>query len=196
MSTPSTASAARSANQTPAPSSETRWNLDASHSVAHFSVRHMMVTNVRGQISGIQGQVVLGARPEDSRIEATLDLSTIDTREAKRDAHLKSPDFFDVEKFPTMKFVSRRVEKIGGESLRVTGDLTIHGVTREVVLDVTAPGDELKDPWGGIRRGAQATTKINRKDFGLGWNVALETGGVLVGDNVTVDIELSLVKAS
>ena len=193
--TDSSSSAAQTSTPITAPEGAVRWIIDSAHSIAHFSVRHMMVSNVRGQFSGVGGTVLIAPDLKQFQVEATIDATTVDTREAKRDAHLRSPDFFEVEKYPTMSFSSKRVEQIDGESFKLHGDLTLHGVTREVVLDVTLSEGEHKDPWGTIKRGAQATTKLNRKDFDLGFNVALETGGVLVGETVTVELELELNKA-
>lgn len=172
------------------------WNIDPVHSVAEFKVKHMMISNVKGQFTGISGALTLDeAKIENSQVEATLDASSINTREAQRDAHLKSADFFDVEKFPTLNFRSTGiVQKAAGE-LKVAGDLTIHGVTRSVEFVVEGPTAPGKDPWGNTRIGLSATTRINRKDFGLTWNAALETGGILVGDEVTITLDVQLVKA-
>ncbi len=170
----------------------TTWNIDPAHSNAQFSVRHMMISNVKGEFSKVGGQVRFDpTRPGNLSAEASIDVSTINTREHDRDNHLKSPDFFNVEEYPTMTFKSKQAEKTS-DGLKITGDLTIHGVTREVTLDVEGPTPPMKDPWGNTRVGASATTKINRRDFGLTWNQALETGGILVGDEVkiTVDVEL------
>ena len=131
-----------------------------------------------------------------SKVNATIDVTTVDTREAKRDAHLRSPDFFDTEKFPSMAFASRACESVDGLTFKLRGDLSLHGVTKEVVLEVELSDAESKDPYGNIRRGASATVKLNRKDFGLGWNVVLETGGIAVSETVKVEVELSLIKAS
>ena len=169
------------------------YEIDASHSSAQFSIRHMMVSNVRGEFSKLSGTAVLDDKdPKASKIEATIDAATINTREPKRDEHLRSPDFFDTAKFPTITFKSTEVKKAGKGKYKVKGDLTMHGVTKPVVLDVASPESELKDPWGNVKRGAVATTKLNRKDFGLGWNQALEAGGVIVGEDVTVTIDLEL----
>lgn len=171
------------------------WEADAAHSSASFTVKHMMVTNVTGAFGKVEAAVNLDDKDiTRSTVNATIDATTIDTREPKRDAHLKSPDFFDVAKYPTITFKSKKVEKAGEGKLKVTGDLTMHGVTKEVTLDVDGPSQEVKDPWGNTRVGATATTKLNRKDFGLGWNKALEAGGVLVGDDVNVVLDLSLTK--
>ena len=169
--------------------------IDPSHSTAGFKVRHLMVSNVRGEFSGVSGTVVFDAEnPANSKVEAAIDATTIQTREAQRDQHLKSADFFDVEKFPKITFISKKVAPVGDGEWRVIGDLTIHGVTREVALDVEGPTPEVKDPWGNIKIGATATTKLDRRDFGLVFNVALEAGGVLVGDEVAVQLELELAR--
>ena len=173
------------------------WEIDPAHSVAAFSVRHMMVSNVRGEFAKLSGSVEGQASDvTTARISVTIDAASINTREPKRDADLRSPNFFDVAKYPTLTFVSKKVEKTGPGKLKVTGDLTIHGVTREVVLDVDGPTPEMKDPWGGIRVGAHATATIDRKDFGLLWNKTLDGGGVLVGDEVAISIDVELVKKS
>jgi polyisoprenoid-binding protein YceI len=154
-----------------------------------------MVSNVRGEFSGVAGTVVFDAEDSaNSKVEAVIDATTIQTRDNQRDQHLKSADFFDVEKFPKIAFTSKKVVPVGDSEWRVVGDLTIHGVTREVALDVEGPTPEVKDPWGNIKIGATATTKLNRKDFGLVWNVALEAGGVLVGDEVAIQLEVELTR--
>ncbi len=174
----------------------TTWNLDLIHSVAEFKVKHMMISNVKGQFTGITGVLTLDENDiAGSRVEATVDASTINTREAQRDAHLKSADFFGVEQFPTLSFRSTQVKRTGDDELAVTGDLTIHGVTRQVTFQVEGPTAAGKDPWGNTRIGLSATAKINRKDFGLTWNAALETGGILVGEDVTITLDLEFVKA-
>jgi polyisoprenoid-binding protein YceI len=175
--------------------SQVTYTIDPAHSTAGFKVRHLMVANVKGEFSGIAGTVICDAEnPANARIEATIPVNTIHTRDEQRDAHLKSADFFDVAMYPTITFVSKKVTKVDDGEWKVTGDLTIHGVTREVVLDVEGPAPEAKDPWGNIKSGASATTKINRTDFGLVWNAALETGGVLVGEDVHISLELELLK--
>ncbi len=172
-----------------------QWVVDASHTNASFSVRHMMITNVRGEFQKLEGTVSWDpATPAATQIEASIDVASINTRDAQRDGHLKSPDFFDVEKFPKLTFKSKSVTTKGKEHLSVTGDLTIHGVTKEVVLDVEGPSAPSTDPFGNTRVGATATTKIKRDDFGLVWNAALETGGVLVGHDVSITIDISLIK--
>jgi polyisoprenoid-binding protein YceI len=180
----------------PALANATEWTIDPAHSTASFTVKHMMVSTVRGEFGKISG-TASWTRPDysDAQVDVTIDATTIDTREPKRDAHLRSPDFFDVQKFPTLTFKSKRVEKAKEKGhLSLVGDLTIHGVTREVAFDVTAPSPEMKTPFGTIAVGAEAKTKINRKDFGLNWNKALEAGGVLVSEDVNIDINLELSK--
>lgn len=172
----------------PAAAFASTWDLDASHADVSFSVRHMMVSNTKGRFSGVKG--VLEVDDKDitkSKIDVEIDVNTIDTRDAKRDEHLKSPDFFDVAKFPKMTFKSKSVTKAGA-ALKVAGDLTIHGVTKPVVLDATVT-EPVKTPFGTTVRAVSATTKINRKDFGLSWNKALEAGGVAVGEEVTITID-------
>ena len=174
----------------------TTWNIDPVHSVAEFKVKHMMISNVKGQFTTVKGSLALDETDlTNSRIEASIEAASINTRDAQRDAHLKSADFFDVEKFPTLSFKSTRIANIGDGELAVAGDLAIHGITRNVVFTVEGPTPPAKDPWGNTRVGLSATTKINRKDFGLNWNTALETGGILVGDEVTLTLDVQLVKA-
>ena len=173
----------------------TTWKIDPVHSHIEFSVRHLMITTVKGRFTGVDGTVSIDdADPSASAVDVRIDASTIDTREPQRDAHLRSADFLDAETFPRLTFKSTRVSERRGDQFSVTGNLTIRGVTREVVLKVTDEGRG-KDPWGGERAGFSATTRINRKDYGLNWNQTLETGGVLVGDEVTIRIELQLLKA-
>ena len=182
------------ATSTAAPSRVTTWDFDPAHSAAHFSVRHMMVSTVRGEFGKISGWVKLDpSDPSRTSVEASIDAGSINTREPQRDAHLKSPDFFDVAKFPTIDFTSTRIVKTGSETYELTGQLTLHGVAREITLTVESDG-ETKDPWGKVRRGASATGKLNRRDFGLNWNQALEAGGVLVGDEVKISIDVELVQ--
>ena len=171
------------------------WKIDNAHSGAEFKVKHMMISNVKGRFGGIDGKLVLDEGDvTQSHVDATIDATSINTSEAQRDTHLKSSDFFDVEKFPTLSFKSTKVSGENGE-LRVAGDLTIHGVTRSVVFVVEGPSAPAKDPWGNLRIGLSATTKINRKDFGLAWNAVLETGGILVGDDVTITLDIQLIRA-
>jgi polyisoprenoid-binding protein YceI len=172
------------------------WNIDPEHSHVGFKVRHLMVTNVKGIFEKYSGTVVVDDKDiTKSKVEVTIDTASIDTNVKKRDDHLRSADFFDVAKYPAMTFVSKKVAKAGPDRLTVTGDLTIRGITKEVALAVEGPTPEVKDPWGGLRRGATASTVINRKDFGLAWNKALETGGVVVGDEVTITLEVEMIKA-
>src|SRR6266542_1707069 len=155
----------------------------------------MMISNVRGQFTGISGALTLDESDlTNSRVEASIDADTIHTRDAQRDAHLKSADFFDVQKFPTLNFQSKSVRRSSDGGLAVTGDLTIHGVTREVVFEVEGPTPPAKDPWGNTRVGLSAVTKIHRKDFGLTWNATLEAGGILVGDDVTITLDVQFLK--
>jgi polyisoprenoid-binding protein YceI len=170
------------------------YKIDPAHSTAHFVIRHMMITNVRGNFTGLQGTVVFEpATPSASSVEVTIDANTLSTGDATRDGHVKSADFLDVAKYPTITFKSKTVVS-GGDGLSVTGDLSIHGVTKEVVLFVEDPSDEQKDPWGNLRIGASGHTKIKRSDFGLTWNAALETGGIMLGDDLKIELEVSLIK--
>jgi polyisoprenoid-binding protein YceI len=174
----------------------TTWNIDPVHSVAEFKVKHMMISNVKGQFAQIQGILVLDEKDlTSSRVKASIEGASIDTRDAQRDTHLKSADFLHVEKFPTLSFKSTGINRSADGELAVTGDLTIRGVTQNVAFTVEGPTPPAKDPWGNTRLGLSATTKINRKDFGLIWNAALETGGILVGDEVTITLDLQFVKA-
>lgn len=172
------------------------WNIDPEHSSAQFKVRHLMVSHVKGGFGKISGVVTVDDKDiAKSHVTASIDTASIDSGVAKRDAHLKSADFLDVEKYPTMTFTSTKIDKKGEGKLRMTGNLTLHGVTRPVVLEVDGPSAEVKDPMGNIRRGASATTKISRKEFGVVWNKALEAGGVAVGDDVDISIEVELILA-
>ena len=169
------------------------WNVDASHSQVGFAVKHLVISNVRGEFGAYQGKVVLDdADVTRSTVEATIDVNSVNTKVADRDAHLKSPDFFDVAKYPSITFKSTKVAKAGKDQLKVTGDLTLHGVTKPVVLDVsTSP--EVKGMYGETRRAFAATTKISRKDYGLTWNKLVEAGPA-VGDEVTIALDLEAVK--
>jgi len=169
------------------------WQIDLSHSTIEFSVKHMMITTVRGQFSSFDGTLTIDpANPAASRVEGSIDVASIDTREEQRDAHLRSGDFFDVENYPKMTFRSTRIEPLGANQYKVYGEMTIKDVTHEVVFDVADEGRG-QDPWGNQRWGISASTKLNRKDFDLTWNVALETGGWLVGDEIKVSVDLQLV---
>ena len=178
-----------------APAATQTWTIDASHTLASFSVRHLMISNVRGEFQKLSGSATYDpARPEASSVTATIEVASINTREEKRDAHLRSADFFDVENHPVITFRSTATKR-KGDGLEVTGDLTIRGTTRQVVLTVDEVTAEQVDPWGGRRVGATAKTKIKRSDFGMTWNAALEAGGVVVGDEVSISLDVELVKA-
>jgi polyisoprenoid-binding protein YceI len=177
-----------------APTAISTWNIDPAHSVVEFKVKHMMISNVKGSFAKVTGKLTLNeADLSQSKVEAMIDVNSISTQDAQRDGHLKSADFFDAEQFPTMKFIST---KVAPAKQTVEGDLTIKGVTKRVVFEVDGPTAPAKDPWGNTRVAASATTKISRKEFGLTWNAALETGGVLVGDEVTITLDVQFVKAS
>lgn len=166
------------------------YDIDSAHSGASFSVKHMMVTNVSGRFSSVKGKVVYDEKNlAKSSVEAEIDINTVNTNEPKRDGHLKSPDFFDAEKFPTMTFKSTKVYKAGGVT-KVDGNLTLHGVTKPVTLTLEELSGEIKHPMGTIVRGAVAKTKINRRDFGLVWNKALDSGGVMVGEEIAITLEI------
>jgi len=171
------------------------WQIDPAHTNVEFTVRHMMISNVKGQFEKTSGTITTnGNDPTTAKIDATIDASSINTRVDKRDAHLKSPDFLDVEKFPTITFKSTKIEADGPNKWKVTGDLTLHGVTKPVVLEVESSGPPITDPSGKMRAGASATATISRKDFGIVWNKAMETGGVLVGDEVAISIDVEAIK--
>jgi polyisoprenoid-binding protein YceI len=171
------------------------WKIDPQHSAAQFSVRHMAISTVRGAFSKVNGTVVLDDQDiTRSTVDVTIDVSTVDTREPGRDKDLRSDHFFDVEHFPTMTFKSKKVEQVSPGKLKVTGDLTIRGTTKEVVLDVDGPTAPIKDSWGNQRAAVNATTKINRQDFGVKWNATLDNGGVVVGDDVNINIDAELIK--
>ena len=172
------------------------WSIDVAHTNVAFSVRHMVVSKVRGRFSRYTGAVQLDeAALARSSVEVTIDAASIDTGVADRDAHLRSPDFFDVERFPELRFRSTGIETLSGDRLRVRGDLTIRDVTREVALDVEL-GGRTKDPWGNERVGFSARTAIDRKDFGLTWNTVLEAGGVVVGDRVEIEVDVEAIRGT
>ena len=172
------------------------WSIDPGHSAVHFGVRHMMFTKVRGRFTRWTGELRLDpAHLPSSSVEVTIEAASIDTGDAQRDGHLRSADFLDAEKFPTLTFRSTKIEDVGDGKLRVSGDLTIQGVTRAVVLDTEYAG-RVKDPWGNDRAGFTARTAIDRTDFGLRWNQALETGGLLVGNKVEIELEVEAVAAA
>jgi polyisoprenoid-binding protein YceI len=169
------------------------WDIDPAHSNVEFSVRHLMVSTVKGNFQKVSGFVELDDKNiTKSSVEVTIETASIDTREPKRDAHLRSPDFFDATKYPTITFKSTKVEKTGKDKLKVTGDLTIHGISKPVVLMAEGPSPALKDPFGRTVRGVTATGKINRKDWGMVWNKALDTGGVMVSDEVKLELNAEL----
>lgn len=173
------------------------WNIDPAHSAAEFKVKHMMISNVKGSFTGLSG--VLTEHTIDSTlsyIAASIPVATVSTGDAQRDGHLKSADFFDAEKYPTLDFKSTKVVRKSEAEYEVTGDLSIHGVTKAVTFAVEGPSAPGKDPWGNTRIGLSATTKINRKDFGLGWNAALETGGFLVGEEISITLDVEFIKAA
>jgi polyisoprenoid-binding protein YceI len=173
---------------------KTTWTIDPAHSHVGFSIKHLMIATVRGRFTRVQGTVTVDEKdPTTAEIDVTIDTASVNTGEEKRDGHLRSSDFFDVERFPSMTFRSKRVEATSGNRFRVVGDLTVRDVTREVVLDTEVLG-RAKDPWGQEHAGFEATTRFSRSDYGLMWNATLETGGVLVGDEVKVTIEAELLR--
>jgi polyisoprenoid-binding protein YceI len=179
----------------PAGAATSEWKIDPQHSSAQFSVRHMAISTVRGAFSKVNGTIQLDAQDiTKSTVDVTIDVSTVDTREPDRDNDLRSVKFFDVAHYPTITFKSRKVQQIAPGKLKVTGDLTIHGTTKEVVLDVEGPTAHVKDPWGNVRAAATATTKVNRQDFGVKWNATLDNGGVVVGDDVDITIDVEMIK--
>jgi polyisoprenoid-binding protein YceI len=181
---------------TPQSTTATTWNIDPAHSGAEFKVKHMMISNVKGHFAKVSGTLTLNeSELAKSRVEALIEVGSLETRDAQRDAHLKSEDFLHVEKFPTLSFKSTRIAVVRDGQLSVEGDLTIRGVTRKVLFTVDGPTPPAKDPWGNTRVAVSATAKINRKDFGLTWNAALETGGILVGDEVTITLDVEFIKA-
>ena len=170
------------------------WTIDGAHAEVGFAVKHLMISTVRGRFGAVEGSVTVDAtQPLNSVVDVTIDVASIDTRQEMRDNHLRSADFFDVANHPTMRFVSKRVEGDVRKKFRVVGDLTIRGVTREVIVDATNEGST-KDPWGNDRVGISASAKLNRADFNLTWNQALETGGVVVGDEVKLSIDVELIR--
>ena len=174
---------------------QTTYKIDPAHSNAQFTVRHLMITNVRGGFNTVQGTVVydsenLGA----SSIDVEIDVNTLNTSDTTRDAHVKSPDFLDAAQYPTITFKSTKITPSGDGEFKAAGDLTIHGTTKEAILTVDGPTSESKDPWGNLRIGASATTKIKRSDFGLTWNAVLDTGGLVLGDELKIELDVSLIK--
>ena len=179
---------------TPTTGTTTTWLVDPAHSNVEFAVKHLMISTVKGRFGDVKGTVTYNeANPKQSKVEIEIGVHSIDTRAEQRDAHLRSPDFFDTEKFPTMRFVSKRIDGDPTGEFKLIGDLTIRDQTHEVVLDAEFQGRN-RDPWGGERMGFEAKGKINRRDYGLHWNQALEAGGFLVGDDLKITIEVELVK--
>lgn len=173
----------------------TTWQIDPQHTAAGFAVKHLMISTVRGQFKGVTGTVNWDDQDiSKSTVDITIDANTVDTSEPKRDADLKSDKFFDVAKYPTITFKSKKIEQVSAGKLKITGDLAIHGVTKEAVLDVEGPTPPVKDPWGNTRVAADATTKINRQDFAVKWNANMDGGGVVVGDDVAITIDLEMIK--
>jgi len=173
----------------------TTWQIDPQHTAAGFAVKHLMISTVRGQFKGVTGTVNWEDQDiSKSTVDITIDANTVDTSEPKRDADLKSDKFFDVAKYPTITFKSKKIEQVSAGKLKITGDLTIRGVTKEVALDVEGPTPPVKDPWGNTRVAANATTKVNRQDFGVKWNANMDGGGVVVGDDVAITIDLEMIK--
>lgn len=185
-----------SATQPQRSTNTSTWNIDPAHTVAEFKVKHMMIANVKGRFSNVSGVLTLDESDQtNSRVETSIEAASIETHNEQRDGHLKSGDFFDVENFPTLRFQSTQIKPVREGEVSVEGDLTIRGVTRRVNFDVEGPTPPTKDPWGNTRLAVAASTKINRKDFGLTWNAPLEAGGILVGDEVTITLEAEFVKA-
>jgi polyisoprenoid-binding protein YceI len=179
----------------PAGAATSEWKIDPQHTSAQFSVRHMAISTVRGAFSKVTGAILLDDSDiTKSTVDVTIDVSTVDTREPDRDKDLRSDKFFDVAHYPSITFKSKRVQQVSTGKLKVTGDLTIHGTTKEVVLDVEGPTPPVKDPWGNVRVAVTATTKVNRQDFGVKWNATLDNGGVVVGDDVNITIDVEMIK--
>src|SRR2546421_6216283 len=171
------------------------WQIDPNHSAAQFAVRHLGLSTVRGAFTKVTGTASFDDKDvSKSSVDVTIDADSVDTRVAGRDKDLRSDHFFDVAKYPTITFKSRKVEQVSPGKLKVTGDLTIHGTTKEVVLDVDGPTAPVKDPWGNQRAAASASTKINRQDFGVKWNATMDNGGVVVGDDVNITIDAEMIK--
>lgn len=179
----------------PAAAATSTWQIDPAHTAAGFAVKHLMISTVRGQFKGITGTVTWDDQDvSKSSVDVTIDANTVDTSEPMRDKDLKSEKFFDVAKYPTITFKSKKVEAVSAGKVKITGDLTIHGVTKEAVLDVEGPTAPVKDPWGNTRVAASATTKVNRQDYGVKWNANMDGGGVVVGDDVNITIDLEMTK--
>ena len=179
----------------PAAAATSTWQIDPAHTAAGFAVKHLMISTVRGQFKGITGTVNWDDQDiTKSTVDVTIDANTVDTSEPQRDKDLKSDKFFDVGKYPTITFKSKKIEQVSAGKLKVTGDLTIHGVTKEAVLDIEGPTPAVKDPWGNSRVAVSATTKVNRQAYGVKWNANMDGGGVVVGDDVNITIDLEMIK--
>jgi len=177
----------------PAAAATSTWQIDPAHSAAQFAVKHLAISTVRGAFTSVKGTVQFDDKDiTKSSVEVTIDVNSVDTRQPDRDKDLRSDHFFDAEHFPAITFKSKRVEQVSPGKLKITGDLTIHGITKEVVLDVDGPTAPIKDPWGNQRMAINATTKINRQDFGVKWNATMDNGGVVVGDEVTITIDAEM----
>jgi polyisoprenoid-binding protein YceI len=178
----------------PAAAGTVTYQIDPRHSAAQFAVTHLMISTVRGEFHGLNGTVVLDDQDiTKSSVNVTIDATSVDTREPGRDNDLRSPNFFDTAQYPTITFKSTKVEKNGPDKLKITGDLTMHGVTKQVVLDATVPKAPIKDPWGLQRTAVSATTKVNRQDFGVKWNKAVDGGGVVVSDEVNINLDVEMI---
>jgi polyisoprenoid-binding protein YceI len=172
------------------------WQLDQAHTNVEFAVKHLMIATVRGRFGNVAGTIEVDeTNPLSAKVDVTIDPASIDTRQEQRDAHLRSPDFFDVAQYPSIRFVGRRIEGNSSDEFRIIGDLTIRGVTKEVAVNVTNEGEGI-DPWGNLRAGFSATAKIDRREFGLTWNQALETGGVVVGNDIKLSIDAEFFRAA
>ena len=179
----------------PSPAATTTWQIDPAHTAAGFSVKHMMIATVRGQFKGVTGTVNWDDQDiSNSIVDVTIDANTVDTGEPKRDADLKSANFFDAAQYPTITFKSTKIERISAAKMKVAGNLTIHGVTKPVVLDVEGPSGAIKDPYGKTRVALNATTTVNRMDYGVKWNAKMDGGGIVVGDDVNINIDLEMIK--
>jgi polyisoprenoid-binding protein YceI len=178
----------------PAAAATSTWQIDPAHSAAQFAVKHLAISTVRGAFTSVKGTVQFDDKDiTKSSVDVTIDVNSVDTRQPDRDKDLRSDHFFDAEHFPTITFKSKRVEQLSPGKLKITGDLTIHGITKEVVLDVDGPTAPVKDPWGNQRMAINASTKINRQDFGVKWNQTMDNGGVVVGDEVSITIDAEMI---
>jgi polyisoprenoid-binding protein YceI len=178
----------------PAAAATSTWQIDPAHSAAQFAVKHLAISTVRGAFTSVKGTVQFDDKDiTKSSVDVTIDVNSVDTRQPDRDKDLRSDHFFDAEHFPTITFKSKRVEQLSPGKLKITGDLTIHGIAKEVVLDVDGPTAPVKDPWGNQRMAINATTKINRQDFGVKWNQTMDNGGVVVGDEVSITIDAEMI---